>query len=518
MPFKRELPRVVSPPTQIATLNDFSGGLNNRDAVIKLRDNESPDLMNVDFSEAGSVSKRNGTSLVGNDVGNAKILGLYSFVYGQDSAQQVMVTNVGVYPPSLYYRTTGNWTEVNVSAFANADVEFDKFLGDSATEFVFFTDGTTLRTYNPATNAVATAGASPATTGGIIRVYQNKLYLRGSATKPERVYFSALGNGESWSANDYFDVPSQATGETGATGDPITAFAVHQNRLIIFKRYSTWAWDTSRLVQIHKTIGCVGKRAFCTVGNYLYFMSYDGVQRLSGNFIEPVSLKIKSTIDAIPDARKPEIAMEFFDDKVFVATAASGAANNNIVLVNYPFLRVDELRQAPWSYWKGGSNEMAFSVFSVYQQDSTTDPILTGGRASADSVVIKLDTGTSDYPSTAAITSYYKTKYFPIVARYKKAHIFMKAQTVSSNLTFRWQIDFGESGGATTFDQKSSGTDVYGTGIYGTATYGGETALEGRYMVAESGKFIQYEFRNDQADEPYTVYELKQQYKPKKLR
>lgn len=521
MTFLRPLPNVRSTPNSVLSIRNFSGGLNNRDSAINILDNESPDLMNVEFEEGGAVRKRNGTALVGDDVGNAKILGLFSSFYGNSSAKQVMVTNVGTTPPNLYYRTTGNWTVAAAAAFADADVEFDSFLGVSAVQFWFFTDGTTLRTYNPSSDAVAAAAASPATIGPILRVYQNRLYVRGSdASKPERIYFSNLGNGEVWGASDYFDVPSQTTAQTGSTGDAITALVSFENRLIIFKRYSIWYWDTNVLRQITSQFGCVGKRAWAIVGNWLYFFSYDGIYRMSGNFIEPVSLKIKDTIDAIPDARKPEVAMEYFDNKLFVATAAAAASNNNIVLVNYPFLSRDNEGQSPWTYWKGGSSDtLDFSVLDAYQSGSTTDPILTGGRATADSAVLQLLTGTTDYPSSAAIVSYYKTKQYPLIARYKRLHVYYLSQSTNSKLKVAWNVDFGQSGvGSFDFDMNVYGTDVYGTGVYGTARYGGQNATEGKVMVANSGKRIQYEFRNDQASQPWTLYEIKQVYKSKKLR
>ena len=43
---------------------NFNGGLNSAGGNLSLQDNESPDLLNVDFNFLGSVLKRNGYTLL----------------------------------------------------------------------------------------------------------------------------------------------------------------------------------------------------------------------------------------------------------------------------------------------------------------------------------------------------------------------------------------------------------------------------------------------------------------------
>lgn len=515
-------------PQSILTLSNFIGGLNNRNAATEIADNESPDLLNVEFSETGAVSKRNGTALVGNDKGNSKVLGLYSWYYGNGSAQLLMASQ-GLSTAGLAYRTTGNFTEATLDAggtkLANADASMESFW-DGTRQCVFIADGTTFQKYydNGGTFTVYAATASPASVGNILRVFRNRLYSVGSTSLPERVYFSDLGDGDAWTAANLFDVPSETTNQKGTTGDPITALAVFQDRLIIFKNRGIWFWDTVSLRQITDQHGCVGKRAFAVHDNYLYFADNDGVYRMSGNFIEKCSKKIQGTWDAIPAARIPEIAMKSFQDRIFVATAAAGASTNNIVLVNYPNLPRDNEGQHPWTYWASTSGDpMAISELAVYEASTTTLPILVGGLANAESMTMQLDTGNGDLDQSAgtqviAISSYYRTKTFSLPARFYKQFVTYKVQSAASLLQVLTSIDFETMTSVNNFQMQQAATSVYGTGVYGTAIYGGQNALIGRGNVSMNGKFAQFQFSNPNASEPFTVYRLQQIYKPLRLR
>lgn len=519
----RQLPQVRQVPMPEIELSNFRG-LNNRDAITEVGNNESTDLRNVGFDTKGGITKRGGTALVGDDKGDLLTHGIHSCYYANGSAHLLMASQSAT-TSGLWYRTTGVYAEAvlnGATKLANADTEFENFY-DGANEMTFITDGTTYQKYQASTHKIIAATASPATVGSSIKVYKNRMYSVGGSSAPERVYYSGLGDGDSWGANDWFDVPSQSATEAGRTGDPITALVVFQERLIIFKNRSIWYYDTHQLREITDKHGCVNKRAVTATGDFLYFADNDGVYRLSGNYIDKASKKIQATWDVIPAGRMVEVAMTYFDDKLFVATSAAGGANNNIVLVNWLRLPPDEEGQTPWSYWEGtAADPIAVKDWAVYEATTTTLPILVYGCAHAQSVTLQLDTGTADYDfsvgtSTAAIASYYKTKSFYLSARYKRLFAVYKTQSAASYLSVGYDVDFGNRTGTFNFDMKQAG-DVYGTGKYGTAIYGGQTAIIARGSVSERGKYIQYTFQNNNASQPWTLYQIKQLFKPIRIR
>ena len=527
----RPLPPVESIPIPILELSNFRG-LNDRDTITEIGDTESPDLRNIAFDTAGGISKRDGVALVGNDKGDVLVRGLHPCYFGDGSAQLLMASQSAT-TSGLWYRTTGNYTEAGLDAggtkLANANTEFANFF-DGTNEVTFIADGTTFQKYLNSDKKIYDATGRPGDVAAgdtvtILKLYKNRLYASGATSLPERVYFSALGDGDDYSANDYFDVPSQSSTQTGKSGDPITALAVFQDRLFIFKNRSIWYYDTDTLRELTNKHGCVGTRAVTVAENYLYFADNDGVYRISGNFVEKVSKKIQTTWDAIPAARIPETVLEYFGNKLYVATAAAAATTNNIVLVNYLTLLQDEEGQTPWTYWEGTSADpISVSAFVVYEASVTTLPILVYSCAIAQSVTLQLGSGTGDYDFSKgsanqdiAISSYYKTKVFYLSARYKRLYATYKAQSNSSYLKVGYDIDFGLSSGEFNFEMKQSGV-VYGTGVYGTAVYGGETAIIAKDSVSGRGKYIQYRIENNVVDQPYTFYQIKQLYKPIKIR
>jgi hypothetical protein len=506
---QRPLPRVKSKPWPLLKMTNFYGGLNQRDSSTELSDNEAQDLLNVDFAKAGGLLKRSGTNIVGDDKGNNKVLGIHSAYYGSGSAKMLMA-NQDAATSGLWYRTTGNWTEATLSGgnkLANADAEFESFLNNAGNQVVFVVDGTRYQYYNPSDNKIYAATASPATIGSIIRVYGNRMYSVGNSTKPERVYFSALGNGGSWGVNDYFDVPSQAVTETGAVGDPIMALASFQNRLIILKARSVWQYDTKQLRLLSNSVGCVGKRAFAVTDTSLYFADNDGVYRLSGSSILKVSKKIQPVWNLIPAARIPELAMGAHENRVYVATATTGATANNIILVNYTDLPQDQEGQQPWSYWKGtASNPLAATCFTTYEATTTTLPILCYGHASQGAAV-QLNTGNADYEFTGAaqnesIDGYYQTKDFPLSARFRKLFVATKAQASSYDLNVSALVDF-KTTRHMTYDMYDATAD----------------AVVNKDYVNQYGKYINYKFATSASSaQPFTILDAKQEVKPLKLR
>lgn len=513
-------------PQSVLNIDTFVGGLNNRNAATEIGNNESPDLLNVEFTETGALSKRRGVTLVGDDKGDKSVNFVFPAYYGNGSAKMLMFADsVTANTRRLFYRTTGNWTELTSggSAVADTDVDAETFY-DGTNQMVFIIDGTNFQKFDPSANTLAAATASPASVGKILKLYKNRLYSVGSTTLPERIYFSDLGDGDAWTVSNYFDVPSQNITEKGTSGDPITALSVFQDRLVIFKNRSIWTWDGTSLRQISDKHGCVGKRAVCVSDNYLFFADNDGVYRLSGNFIEKVSKKIQATWDVIPAAQLPNVAMAYFEDKLFVATAAAGASTNNILLVNYTRLPIDNEQQQPWVYWKGTSDSpMAFSSLCVYEASTTTAPVLVGSCFNTQTVVLQLCNGNADYnfttgASTVAISSYYLTKVFSLAARFKKMLATYKVQAAASLLQITAILDFGKSAKTQNFQMQIPGTSTYGTGVYGVAMYGGQNAIIGRTNVSRMGKFVQYQISNPNANEPFTLYKIQQIYNPIRLK
>lgn len=115
-------------------IEQLDGGLNTKDAPNKIGDFESPDCLNVVFSDEGAVQTRSGTTYCGNSVGSNAIDGMIS--YNQTMA---------IFAGGRMYRSSGalstaTWVQVTTASgkFATgANVEAVTYQGIS-----FMSDGT----------------------------------------------------------------------------------------------------------------------------------------------------------------------------------------------------------------------------------------------------------------------------------------------------------------------------------------------------------------------------------------
>jgi len=491
-------------------LSNFYGGLNTRDAPTEIANNEAQDLLNIDFTNGGGIAKRGGTNIVGDDKGSSAVLGVFAAYYASSSAQLLMASQSAT-TAGLWYRTTGNYTEATKDAgatkLANHTVSFANFY-DGSNQVIFLADGTSFQKYKPSDNTLYAATASPATVGSFVCVYKNRLYSVGSSSNPERIYFSGLGDGDSWGGSDFFDVPSQSVNQTGKTGDNIMALVEFQNRLIILKARSIWQYDTKQLRLISNNVGCLGKFALVATDNYLYFADNDGVYRLSGTSLQKISLGIQPTWNLIPVSIISKVALGYFKDMLYVAASTTSATANNIILVNYMNLPPDEEGQHPWSYWKGTSaNPLAAASFTSYESSTSAARIFVYGHDNAQSATVQLNTGNADYEFTGAtqnesIDGYYKTKDFPLSARFKKLFLALKSRTTSYNLNVSALVDF-ETTRHLQYDMQDT-TD---------------SAVTIGKNVSYGGKYINYKFATSASSaQPFMVYDGKQVYKPIRLR
>ena len=507
----RQLPYIKAKIWPKIWLKNFYGGLNTREAPSDIADNEAQDLLNVELSDGGAISKRHGTNIVGNDKSSTAdtTKGIHAAYYGNGSAKLLMATQDAT-TSGLYYRTTGNYTEATLnggaSKLANADVSFASFY-DGTNEVVFIVDGTNFQKYKPSDNKIYAATESPASVGSIIQVYKNRLYSVGSTSNPERIYFSAIGDGDSWTAADYFDVPSQSVTQTGKTGDPIMALSVLQNRLIILKARSIWAYDGSTLRLISESHGCVGKRAIASNDYFLYFADNDGAYRLSGTSISKITKKIQPTWNTIVAGAIGGTAMAFHKGKLYVAIGTTGTTNNKI-LVQYTDLPPDQEGQNPWVIWDGETaNPLDANHFAVYEATTTTAAILVFGKETKSATAELASSGNADYhfgggARNESIDGYYKTKDYSLSARFKKLFVTTKAQASSINLNVDALVDF-----STTIN---ADFDMY------DAT---DSAVVKKDNISEKGKYINYKLQTSASSaQPFTLYEMKQTYKPLKLR
>ena len=276
----------------------FGGGLNTRNNAAILGETESPDLRDVLLDKNGGVSrregytKRNATAL--GDGGDDDVNAVYQIEQTGGTKYCVAFSST-----NGYYSTDGCQTftvfvdtltrdnDVNCAAYNDS-------LFCVNNQYNFFFNGTDDDVFS----------ANPANLD-YIRVHRNYCFAAGNDTNPSRLYWSALGNCESWTvATDFVDVQAD-------DGDVITGIGPSKFGLLtVYKKFSTWALKGDKpknwvLVPVSMTIGAKNHRS---IQNFEGFQLFDslgpnggqpGIYGTDGIFVKEFSQKLRGSIDGL---------------------------------------------------------------------------------------------------------------------------------------------------------------------------------------------------------------------------
>lgn len=258
---------------------DFTGGLNVRDAAHAIKDNEATQAQNVFFNQEGGVNKRGGwTKLAANLIPSTNnIIGLCHAAWVESSA---IVRKVIATDGTTICRLDGaNWTDIT-GALTRVMGASDLVSFITMNNIVIGYDGKVapFKITSSSTNAALLAGSPPV--GNIAIVWQNRLWWAGVRSAQTRLYYSEIGDPETYSASFYIDIPSPFD------GDPITGLAILYGNLVIFKRYSIYILqgstpDTFVLSKTNSTVGCVSEYSPLAVNNLIYFVSDKGLYAMN---------------------------------------------------------------------------------------------------------------------------------------------------------------------------------------------------------------------------------------------
>ncbi len=261
-------------PTVTTRRPTFTGGLNLRADQFNLARNESPALLNVDVDPRGGVSRRDAI-----DVLNTTALAdtIYSLFQHSDASNNQIIAAVKSSSNSKLY-----WNDNASGNFQSGAVESDaavvQFAGSQRPQAVTFNDTTyvvngSLLASEGTKSAVAWAGSNNCTTltpdiDGSAGHFPCARYaatwaefvwvaytLESGTSHKNRVRFSAVNDGENWTASDYIDI------DIGEDGDYITAIIPDADRLLVFKQNSVYAIygfsrDSFEVRNITRAAGC----------------------------------------------------------------------------------------------------------------------------------------------------------------------------------------------------------------------------------------------------------------------
>lgn len=264
-------------PPRISTLilEDFSGGLNLRDAPSQVGNNESPDCMNVSLDERGGVVKRLGLERLGS--GTSISAAPSNLFYS--AAQNVFIVQDG----AAVKKTTDFINFTTIKTYTTSERAcFADFVGNliavHPTDRVSYWDGATW------TDVGAT---SPK--GSAIVVWQNRALVVGDPANKARLYACKAGTIGTWTTGAGDGWTNDIREKDDET---LTALAVGQGMdvqgrpsLLVFKERSTYRVhdsSTGAYTTLHREAGAGGPLAVASTQGIVAFMGPSGVYVTDG--------------------------------------------------------------------------------------------------------------------------------------------------------------------------------------------------------------------------------------------
>ena len=506
----------------------YSGGLNNSDEPEQLQENEASVLKNAYIDKTGTLKKRAGTLLIGNDTGDTAITGLVGWQENDGTKWLVRTTATDI----QYYNTSSaTWETFDDGFTTGLDTNFtianNKMYIFNGTDNLHSWDGADVALNS---GVVDLGTAVPQTEFGVF--WKNYMFAAGGSTLggttyPTRVYFSNLADPDTWTTGtDYFDVNL-------SDGQPITGMAPLGELLVVFKRRSVYIlsgsspadWRISSSVNnvqsVDSSIGCTSHRSIVQVGNDLWFMSDDGmrsVRRTEAQSDTPstgiVTGKVETTVQGMNKSALDKVASTTFNKRVYVAyPTGSNTYNNEVLVAETRHTTEDTENPHPWVVYTGWNP----ACWATHIPSS--EIALYYGEGSGDSLTFQAETGTND--NSAAIDFDYQSKMIDLnQPNMKKTSRFIITSAESGDdvdIQIQSSTDgniFTTHGVLNTYD----GGALWNSAVWDTDTWSYAGEVEKKFALARASDRIMIKFRNNMADEDVTMKSYTLAIKPKKVK
>jgi hypothetical protein len=418
--------------TQLHTLRDFTGGLNLVADTFRLKDNESPDLLNVDIDRRGGFQVRRGVYPFSNTALSAAPNAIWTY---NDAGTVYTMAQVST---GVRYGTGGAWTTLtrldpgppivavddlgtadgtnvcpvvfnNVCYWARGDRDVVKWDGDANATVLSsnFND-----TITPSSGNIPRADH--------MAVHSGYLWVAGTweggTHYPNRVRWSWANTfddaSENWHLNDYIDI------DDGKDSDSITAIIPYGDQLIVFKRDSVYAvygysGESFSVVNISNTVGAVSHQAAIATPAGLFFFDHQtGLNVYNGKDLSWMFEQIWPVLrdGSIPSSGINNVELGWIENRLWVSVPWAGF---NDPLVPRPFTFVLD------PYLKSGGSWTKYSLQAgPYARGHRSEDYL--GYLYGTNKIYRLDVHDQYYDlfsvggSVSAIDSYYRTKWIDL--------------------------------------------------------------------------------------------------------
>lgn len=481
---------------------DFGGGLNNKYAPERIHENQSSDLLNVNFDQYPAIQSRNGYMALNTmQIDGNPITTLMT--YNKSNGNRYLLATSGT---SIYQWSGTAWTAIKTGLTGNGlrfsyQVFNDNLYMVNGVDGFMKWDGITFSTVTGAPN------------GKYLKLFKNHLFLCGDPNNANTLYFSDLGSGESWPSLDII-------GENTNDGDVLNGIAVYKDMLIIFKERSKFIIRGSG-PSYYTNVGPMGKG---TVSHWsavtipaadgasggkrdlLLFLARDGVYAFDGVQDHLISDFIQGSVNSWNQQYLSQSCAIDYGHKYWLSVPEGSS-----ILTNTKTYIFDYIHNA-WSRYN-----ISAACFTVYQDSVKLTPTLYSGDVSQ-GTVYQQDTGSTDNGNP--IDAYYVTKQNDLgnpahFKRFKGLFLFAPTELQNYNLTVTYNVDFGKQVQPVTLPLAES-TTQWGSGVWGSSVWGGVANIATKTTnIPGMGRYISFKIENNKSNQPWAFYGMVIRFKEK---
>jgi len=353
---------------QTLTIQDFSFGQVSKDSEFLIPDNALALCKNgivgrEGIKKRGGYEKWNSTAIGG---GTDKVTSIIRFTVSSGTKYFLAFCGTDIYKADLTNKTFSS-----IKSGITADLLWDfaayndkLYMSNGTDNFMSF-DGTTVTEH------------STLPKGKYLVVLKDRLWVAGVSSSPYRLYYSDVGDPETFGANNYIDFPESPHGYEGV----ITGLGIFGNDVVVFKEKATYMViervpGSFSVIQIDALKGCIAHHSICNVPGGLFFLSGDGVYLFTGSQLRFVGEPIRDYTDNRATAQITKAVSAFYDNCYYLSFPKSGSTDNDITVVFNTL--------GGWSVFEYG-----FHYFSVWE-----DKTIYG--AGDNGYVYQLDKGKTD--------------------------------------------------------------------------------------------------------------------------
>lgn len=496
---------------------EFNKGYNDTLKPEILPSGYAADALNC-ILERDTIEKRTGYSLIGNDVGDKRGLGLAAYEDSSGTKRLVAAWDdaAGNNSRLMAWTGSGNFTNISGATSLTADTDINFEMAADA-----------LYTFNQVDGSLKYDGSSASAASSIpvtlyAKWYHNYMFVAGNSSNPNRLYFSNVDDPDTWDAADYIDINPN-------DGDEITGLHVLGDELVITKRNRVWvltgfttaSFAVTDIAERITGFGGIAHRSMANIGNDLFFLSFIGdvphirsLQRtrysvnIAGGIVTD---DIQGTMEGLNSAQLDRAASIFDGRRLYMAIPNASDTYNSLVLVydtiHKGFTRWTGINPSNWVISTiGGKQEIYFQ------------------EASADSKVYKLDSSTSD--NGAAIDFQYKTRAFVCRGgrgdikgdtKAKWKYLYMTADSGSDvDITIQASPDTYTFEDEATFNTQGSSSVLPFTL---PQPFGVPDMVRERVNIGRNpSHLMQFLFKQSEADKDVSIREYSVLFQPKRLR